>query len=245
MPSAVSVKLTAPFYLSGVTLVCNLRKMRNNIRKMRNNILDSLFPHNRQQILSTFLLDPERRWYLSDLARQLNTQPSSLQRELSSLTDIGLLQREPDGNRVYYKTDTSFPLYPELHGIVVKTSGLVPQISDVLDPFTESLDFAFIYGSVAREEQTGRSDVDLMLIGAARITDLSLALRQLERALRISVNVTNYTLLEFQQKIADRNHFLDTVMQDRKIFLKGTDDELANAIGGGESQSPHDEQERT
>ena len=212
---------------------------------MRNKILDSLFPHNRQQILSTLLLDPERRWYLSDLAKHINTQPSSLQRELSSLTDIGLLQREPDGNRVYYKTNKSFPLYPELYGIVAKTSGLVPQISDLLDPFAETLDFAFIYGSVAREEQTGKSDVDLMLIGLVRIADLSLTLRQLERAVRISVNVTNYTLPEFRQKVANRDHFLAAVMQDRKIFLKGTDDELANAIGGRESQGPHDKQERT
>jgi DNA-binding IclR family transcriptional regulator len=69
---------------------------------MRNNILDSLFPHSRQQILSAMLLDPDRWWYLSDLAKHLHAQPSSLQRELASLTDIGLLQRQPDGNRVYY-----------------------------------------------------------------------------------------------------------------------------------------------
>jgi hypothetical protein len=68
-----------------------------------------------------------------------------------------------------------------------------------------------------------------MLIGEVRITDLSLALRGLERDLRISVNVTNYTLAEFRQKLAAHNHFLDTIMQDRKIFLKGTGDELANA----------------
>ncbi|MGO8670770.1 MAG: hypothetical protein ACLQVD_05320 [Capsulimonadaceae bacterium] len=55
---------------------------------MRSNILDSLFPHHRQQILATLLPDTERRWYLGDLARHLNVQPSSLQRELSSLTDM-------------------------------------------------------------------------------------------------------------------------------------------------------------
>jgi len=210
---------------------------------MRNNILDSLFPHSRQQILSTMLLDPDRRWYLSDLAKHLHAQPSSLQRELASLTNIGLLLRQPDGNRVYYKADTSFPLYPELHGIVAKTSGLVKQVWETLEPFAESLDFAFVYGSVAREEQTGKSDVDLMLIGGVRITDLSLALRRLERDLRISVNVTNYTLPEFLQKLANHNHFLDTVMRDRKIFLKGTDDELAHATSRRQSKSPHDEQE--
>jgi predicted nucleotidyltransferase len=222
----------------------NLRKTRNNIRNMRNNILDSLFPHNRQQILSTLLMDPQRRWYLSDLAKHLHVQPSSLQRELSSLAGIGLLLRQPDGNRVYYQTDTSFPLYPELRGIVIKTSGLVKRVCETLAPFAESLDFAFIHGSVARDEQSGRSDVDLMLIGALRLADLSLGLRELERDLRISVNVTNYTLTEFRHKLASHNNFLQTVMQDRKIFLKGTADGLERATSGWEASLAHNEQER-
>ncbi|MGO8670718.1 MAG: nucleotidyltransferase domain-containing protein [Capsulimonadaceae bacterium] len=172
---------------------------------------------------------------MSDLAKHLGVQPSSLQRELSSLTDVGLLNREPDGNRVYYKTDTSFPIYPELASIMRKTSGLVTRVWDVLKPFEDSLDFAFIYGSVAREEQTGRSDVDVMLVGTVRLADIALPLRELERALRISVNVTVYTRSELVDKLSNHNHFLETVMRDRKIFLKGTEDELDKAVSRRES----------
>lgn len=90
----------------------------------KNNMLDALFPRTRQNILGTLLLSPERRWYLSDLAQRLEVPPSSLQRELASLTEAGILGRETDGNRVYYQANPSFPLLLELQSLFAKTVGL-------------------------------------------------------------------------------------------------------------------------
>ncbi|MEO7715351.1 MAG: nucleotidyltransferase domain-containing protein [Capsulimonas sp.] len=164
------------------------------------------------------------------MAGALGLTPSSLQREMASLTEAGLLRREVDGNRVYYQADPTFPIMSELQSIFAKTTGLADQVRAALDPFVSQIDFAFIYGSVARNERTASSDVDVMVIGAVRLSDFSLPFRELERTLQVPVNTTLFSLTEFMRKLEQGSHFLETVMQGQKIFLKGNENELANAV---------------
>jgi DNA-binding transcriptional ArsR family regulator len=83
-------------------------------------VLDALFPAIRQEILAATLLEPQKRWYLTELASHLGTSPSSLQRELGALTRSGLLEHRQDGRRTYYKANTASPVSRcELFGIEV------------------------------------------------------------------------------------------------------------------------------
>lgn len=205
-------------------------------------MLDALFPRTRQNILATLFLSPERRWYLSDLAQRLGVPPSSLQRELASLTEAGILERETDGNRVYYQAAPAFPLLPELQSLFAKTTGLADQIKDALTPFWDEIDLAFIFGSVARGERTAQSDVDVLIVGSISMTELALPLRELERTLQIPVNVTHFMPSEFRDKLEQNNHFLQTILRGQKIFLKGSDHELANIIGKPQNQNTRHEQ---
>lgn len=208
----------------------------------KNHMLDALFPRTRQNILATLLLSPERRWYLSDLAHRLGVPPSSLQRELASLTEAGILSREMDGNRVYYQAAPTFPLLPELQSLFAKTIGLADQVKDALTPFWDEIDLAFIFGSVARGERMAQSDVDVLVVGSLSMTDLALPLRELERTLQIPVNVTHFMPSEFRDKWEQNNHFLQTILRGQKIFLKGSEHELANVIGKSKNQNTRHEQ---
>lgn len=196
---------------------------------MRNNFLDALFPRTRQNVLAALLLSPERHWYLSDLAQHLRVTPSSLQRELASLTAAGVVCREADGNRVYFWANPDFPLLPEMQGIFAKTVGLADRVRETLAPFGNEIETAFIFGSVARGERTAQSDVDVLIVGSVGMAKLALPLRDLERTLQLPVNVTHYTTSEFRDKRRQGNHFLDTVLREQKIFLKGSEHELADA----------------
>lgn len=206
--------------------------MRNNSR-----LLDGLFPRTRQNILGVVLPVPERRWSLSDLAQRLGVPPSSLQRELASLVDAGILSRETDGKRVYFQADPACPLLPDLQALFAKTTGLADQVRSMLEPFGNRVELAFIFGSVARGEQATGSDIDLLIVGAAGLADMALPLRDLERALQIPVNVSHYAPSEFRDKLTQRSHFLQTVLGNPKLWVKGSDDELANLAGEPENQS--------
>ncbi len=209
---------------------------------MRNNFLDALFPRTRQNVLAALLLSPERRWYLSDLAQHLKVTPSSLQRELTSLTAAEVVCREADGNRVYFWANPDFPLLPEMQGIFAKTVGLADRVRETLAPFGDEIETAFIFGSVARGERTAQSDVDVLIVGSVGMAKLALPLRDLEQTLQLPINVTHYTPAEFQDKRRQGNHFLDTVLREQKIFLKGSEHELASADSEQKSKSAHHEQ---
>src|SRR4030095_12768690 len=116
-------------------------------------------------VLTATLLQPDRWWYLSDLAKYLGVSPSSLQRELAALVSADILRRRRDGNRVYFQANPDCPFLPELQGLLVKTAGMVDVLREPLAPFAKRIDWAFIYGSVARTEALAASDVDLMIIG--------------------------------------------------------------------------------
>ena len=223
-----------------------LRNLRNNVRRMRkSSILNALFLHSRQNLLATLIPQSERRWYLSDLARHLQVSPSSLQRELASLTAAGVLRREEDGNRVYYQADPTFPLLPELRSIFAKTTGAIPLLAEVIEAFEDRIALAFVFGSYARGEQTGRSDVDLMLVGNAAnlsLAELSLPLRGVEKAIGVEVNMTLYSPEELREKWQGGNHFVRTVLEGQKIFLKGTEDALADLVGERAGAGASDEQ---
>jgi len=193
--------------------------------------LDSLFPSVRQGVLAATLTRPEKWWYLSELAEFLRTRPSSLQRELRSLEQSGILQQRKDGRRTYFKAETRSPIFRELQSIFEKTVGLVPTVRQALQPFETRITCAFVYGSVARGEERATSDVDLMVIGDVGLAQLSPALRKAEKRLGREVNVTNYSVDEFRKKVADGDHFLTSVLKGSLQFVKGEQRDLGAIVG--------------
>jgi predicted nucleotidyltransferase len=193
--------------------------------------LDSLFPSVRQRVLAATFTRPEKWWYLSELAEFLHTRPSSLQRDLSSLERSGILQRRKDGRRTYFKAEVRSPIFRELRSIFEKTAGLIPTLRIALRPFANKIVCAFVYGSIARHDEHAASDVDLMVIGNAGLGDLAPSLRKAEKRLGREVNVTNYSAHEFRKKVAERDHFLTTVLRSSLEFVKGDRRDL-DAVAG-------------
>lgn len=206
--------------------------MRIYIRIMRKKRpIDALFPKARRDILSATFGQPERWWYMSELAQQFNTTPSSLQRELQSLVSSGILRQRRDGRRTYFQAESASPIFRELRGIIVKTLGLEEAIKEALVEFGDRVACAFLYGSVARRQEHTLSDVDLMIIGSVGLSELSPSLRVLEKKFGREINATCYSPNEFRKKVEAENHFVTSVLKGAKTFLKGDKDELESLAG--------------
>jgi predicted nucleotidyltransferase len=199
---------------------------------MRNSsVLTALFPQVRQGVLAATLGQPDKWWYLSELAGRLETSPSSLQRELSSLVASGILAHRREGTRAYFKAETQSPVFRDLQQLFEKTAGLAPILEQLLKPFWNKILCAFIYGSVARSREHATSDVDLMVVGKAGLADLSSGLRKAEQSLGREVNATVYSPEEFRERVKSQDHFLMTVMKGRKHFVRGGQSDLDEIIG--------------
>ena len=85
-------------------------------------------------------------------------------------------------------TDTfCHPIYPELRGLVTKTSGVAAAIRQALEP-VEGIEWAFLFGSTAAGTDTASSDIDLLAIGSAGLRAISPALRPLANTLGREIN---------------------------------------------------------
>jgi predicted nucleotidyltransferase len=203
--------------------------------------IDLLLPRNSQQVLGVLLMHPDRWWYRSELAHQLGKSPSGLQKALAALVAAGLLRSRRDGNRLYFQANPETPLYAELRRIVAKTVGLVDVIRETLTPIVPKISVAFVYGSIARAEEVSSSDVDLFVIGSAGLTDMAVPLREAQNRLGREVNPTLYSAEEFRKKLKAQHHFVTSVLDSPKLFVVGTEDDLARiggeAVGRGEASS--------
>jgi predicted nucleotidyltransferase len=171
--------------------------------------------------LAATFLAPDRWWYQSDLARQLGTTSSALQRELDRLAALGVLRRRKDGNRVYFQANRDCPYFAEIEGLMVKTAGLADVLREALVPFAPAIRVAFVYGSFARAEEHAESDVDLLVIGNAGLAEIAPRLRLVERRVGRPVNPSVYTTREWARCRAKKNHFVESVLGEPKLFLLG------------------------
>ena len=96
----------------------------------------------------------------------------------------------------------------------------------MLLPFADRISLAFVYGSVARGEQTSQSDIDLMIVGDVGIAGFSNRLLDVEQRLSRSITPTVFSKREFREKIRAENHFVMSVLSKPVIFLIGDNDDL-------------------
>lgn len=216
--------------------------MRTNLRKLRNTTLDVIFPEVRQGLLATLTLDPDRKWYLGEVARHLDVTPSSLQRELASLTSSGILIQTREGNRVYYQANADWPLLPEVRSIFVKTIGLADQVRLALAPYAHEIEYAFLFGSTVTAQSWAGSDIDLLIIGNVKMRDLASGLSTAESRLQNTIDVMLFTHEEFATKLSEGVHFVTAVRSEPKIYLVGNEAEFARAFGAAPNQAAHDKQ---
>jgi predicted nucleotidyltransferase len=200
---------------------------------MRNvRTLDALLPKTRQGILAATLVQPEKAWYVSELARRMGVPASSLQRELQDLSEVGILKTHRQGRMVYYQANTDSPVFPDLQGLLFKTAGMVDVLADALKPVAAKVRTAFVYGSIAAGNEQSDSDIDLMVVGQVSPADLALPLRRARELLGREINPTLYTPTEFSKKRAANDSFLKQVLDKPKLFVLGNKDELGKVAGG-------------
>jgi len=189
-----------------------------------------LFGHTRSALLAVLYGHTDESFYLRQLAREMGAGHGALQRELKQLTEMGLVLRTVQGNQILYRANSRSPIFSDLKGLIAKTTGVHNTIRSALATLGAKVEIAFVYGSVARQQERANSDVDLMVLGEASFGDVVLALGVAQKELGREINPTVFSVSEFRSKMVAGNHFLTTVASDKKLFVIGTQNELAKLV---------------
>ena len=191
-------------------------------------ITTALFSPSQSRLFRWLFVQPERRFHLSELRRLTGLGSASLQRELRKLTEAGLVTSEWVGNLRCFQANRQSPVFNELSTLTRKTLGIEPQLREALSDLQPWLCAAWIYGSVARQTDTARSDIDVMLIGEdLALGEILECLLPLEGELGRKINPTCYSPAEFARRRAEPDSFVNRVLTQPILPLIGATDEFA------------------
>jgi len=172
-------------------------------------------------MLKLLLTNPDTEFYIRDISRRTGEPVNAVRRELGHLEKAGLVKSRHSGNLKYYSAVKESPIYPELKKIIYTTVGFGDYLADKITDL-EQIELAFIYGSVARNEETKRSDIDLFIVGDIDEDEIHKMVSVIENDLGRTVNYTLISKEEFKSRLAKEEPFVKRVMKEEKIILKGS-----------------------
>ena len=189
-------------------------------------LADALFPKVRQRVLAVLFGTPDRSFYANEVIALAQSGTGAVQRELAALSEAGLLTVSKQGNQKHFQANAAAPVFAELRGLILKTMGLADVLRTALAPLAPQIEAAFVYGSVAKQQDTACSDIDLMIVSPSLgYADVYRALESAAATLGRKLNPTLYAPIELARRIAQDNAFVTRVLQQPKIWLIGTEEQ--------------------
>jgi predicted nucleotidyltransferase len=190
-------------------------------------VADALFSKVQQRVLAILFGNHSRSFYANELIALAGSGSGAVQRELSQLAAAGLVTVSRIGNQKHYQANAAAPVFEELRGLVLKTSGLVDVLRSALAPLAGQVKLAFVFGSVAKATDTVTSDIDLLVVSdTLAYGELFAALEPATNRLQRTVNPTMYSKSEIDSRVRAGNPFIKRVLAQPKLWVIGEVDGL-------------------
>jgi predicted nucleotidyltransferase len=189
-------------------------------------LADALFSTTQQRVLALLFGQPDRSFYATELIRLVGSGSGAVQRELARLEHSSLVTVRRLGKE-HFQADPNSPLFAEICGIVQKTVGLAEPLRAALAPVAAKIIAAFVFGSVAKKQDTALSDIDLMVISdTISYAELYALLETVAARLGRVVNPTVYTRKQLAKRRREDSAFIKRVLAQPKVWLIGSHDVL-------------------
>lgn len=190
-------------------------------------VADALFSKGQQRVLAILFGNPRRSFYANEIIALANVGTGAVQRELARLEGAALVTVRRVGKQKHYQANAAAPVFEPLRELILKTSGMADVLLAALAPAAPEIRAAFVYGSVAKGEDSATSDVDLMVISdSLAYADVFALLEGATNQLGRDVNPTVYSSTELATRVRQKNSFVTRVLAQPKIWLIGGEDDL-------------------
>lgn len=179
-------------------------------------MLEKLFTSGiRADIMSLLFNNPEEKFYVREIARLVNKNPSGVKRELDKLKMMDLVTSEAEGNLKYFRVNRNSPLFPELKGLIAKSLGLPGALKSVLK--ASDAKAAFIFGPYI-------SNANIPSLDLFVVTDsnhIQKTLSDIEKRFGRAINLTLMNIAEYRAKKKSGERSLRKLLGGKKILLLG------------------------
>lgn len=172
-------------------------------------MLKRLFTSNtRVKLLTLFLLDPDKEYFIRELTRKLDEQINSVRRELDNLKQIGLLKSRMRDRKKFYIVDKHFIAFNELKSIIVKALSSREHVARKIGKMGQ-IDFLVLSGIFVDRS----APVDLLLVGNIDRAQLEQYLNT-ECETRRPVKFSILTKDDFLYRLKCKDKFLNDIIND-------------------------------
>ncbi len=172
-----------------------------------------------REIFNYFLLNPQSKRYINELAGILGVDPKNLYVKLKELEEReGFLKSEFRGRERYFYLNKNYPYLKEYRAIFLKTIGLEKMLKDSLVGI-KGIKAAYIFGSYAKNKMNTSSDVDLLVVGSHSVIEVQKAIAKIQKRIDREINVINVSNEEFNRKIKEKKGFFANVLANPHIKI--------------------------
>lgn len=206
-------------------------------------MLEQLFgSKTRTKLLKLFFMNPDEAFFIRELTRKIDTQINSVRRELTNLTDCGLLVVLPDEEvkemlkaapkkelldteedekekasdkqqKKFYRVNTDFVLFNEIRALFMKSPLLVEH--EIIDEIKQSgqIEYACLTGYFVDED---RAPTDLLIIGEINTTRIAKLIERIQTELEREINYTVMSVEEYKLRKSVTDRFLFSIFEAKK-----------------------------
>lgn len=190
---------------------------------------DALFSKVQQRVLGVLFGNPERSFYANEIIGLVSSGTGAVQRELARLEASGLVRSHRVGRQKHFQANDRSPLFGEIRTLALKTFGLADVLVEALEPFSDQIHAAFIYGSVAKGKDHAGSDVDVLILSdSLSYADLLQALAKTTKRIGRDIEPRIYSRREFAEKRKQGSSFIDRILNQPKLWLMGDERDLTS-----------------
>ena len=187
---------------------------------------DLFISKTRVKILENFLSDPTQMYHVRDLVRRTGEEINAVRRELARMELLGMVKKEPRGNRLYYWFRQDYVFYSDLLSLVAKTTGIGENIIKNRHKLGR-INIAMLGSRFVRHEPKDQPDeVDLLVVGDIVLPELAAIVRAEEVKRGQTINYTPMTEEELKFRRTRRDPFLLGILTNGRVMIIGSDQDL-------------------
>ncbi len=192
------------------------------------NLSDIITSKVRIKILELFFSNVKEMYHVRGIVRELKEEINAVRRELEKLDEVGILKKEPRGNRVYYWVRRDHPFYGDLLSIAAKTMGLGAELIKNRNKLGKVSSIMFSGGFVRRQPKKHEDDVDILVVGDIVLPEIATLIRTEESKRGKEINYTVMSRDEFEFRKKRRDPFLQGILSYGRVMVVGDEEDLVS-----------------
>lgn len=190
------------------------------------NLSDIITSRVRVKVIELFFSDLTEMYHVRGIVREVKEEINAVRRELTRLEEVGLLKKEPRGNRVYYWVRSEYPLFSDLLAMVAKSTSLGGSIVESRGRIGK-ISYVMFSGRFARRKDRKREDeVDILVVGDVLLPELAALIRMEESKRAKEINYAVMSREEFDFRKKRRDPFLLGILSGSRTMIIGDEEEL-------------------